>query len=1847
MFILPLFLCFLPFFQFRTALYIQSNATISQDGHTPQNPLNDLSFAMDLLLNQSGGSIILLPSSLNYWINSTNFTQNLSISGFQDFPIELDLNGSLMIFEGIEMRFEWLLIKIMLSDPTIQSLITLSLGSTFVFYSSSLVDYSKNADYPIFIQGNKCFVNFTNILITRIKLHAKDPFIYVANSSFLFLDSCNFTNLTILWMDFIGISNSILKIKNSFIEKLVIDWFPSYFLGSTSSNFSFFNCTFSNLTETMLFDIKTNSPLRVFITFIQCYFNQIIGNYFMIVFYLNSIIANITFDEVYFNRNIVTYDGGCFIGVENGDFLNIKFSNIVFYNNFGIFLQTLYAHSLFFQNFYVRNHNVLDISFKKPYEPKYFSYIESTVYMNFEKFIINGSLSTKYVAGIKIHINNFIYARGTMDYVIASSIQVNFTDCAFIGTNSIDGYWLDKGSAMAFHSDLPINSNFLRVFIIDNTNDLGSTCLESYGQGMLKWSIIDSFFINNTANAGSPCLSIYVLSLLVENSTFLENSLIDVKGNVAEIEEGTKGGVIYGETDKIVIHGCNFYNNTAFAGGVFYFYVQWIKLTQLKVSDSRFWGNKAKLGGVFCITNLYFKIDFQMNNSKFEENTGFNGGCFYLAFNSPNSLITVSNNTFTKNNALKGGVSFLSLEGFSAFFINNLFISNLAWNFNTLHVLSYGGVSYLSEEAPTLLININNKYRNNTSYNSGGVHSVNRGFLNETLGDFMNSFAYNQAGSIFLRNSAFCVIFFSSFVNESTNIWGGSFVISENSDLLVSNSSFQYCSAKQGGVFFIENHDNVTILGSLFLTNQAYEGGVALIYSSSKDIEFNNCSFFNHPNQKYLIMASSSLGNLWMQSIFYVANLCSMLSLVNSKLIFEDSKVKINQCSKPTDGCIVYAEESNIELNRVIIEETEINSDGTLFHISNCGNSVFYMVSIKNLTGNCKSCCLQADKSNLGFENCSFYITGYGCLFISNTAGSIKYTTFDNFYNDLIIDNGNFINLENSYNFTINFGYFLNNNRQSLINGAAIKSSNSQDGSLLIVNNSIFSNNSANSMGGGIYLENQNFIIMSCLFFNNSADFGGALYFIGKFGGINIVSGNTFAFNFGNLQGGAINFYYDLIELINNNVYKENSAFYGPDIAAFPIFFRLKIYNNSGKNSIGQIFFNESFLIFDSFTRNFTELVIEDFPTGQISQLLLVFELLDFFNQTIKSKSYGLGHIEAVEAKYLNKTMESYSKAEKVNLETQKYDFANKKLSLSGNLDSFNRNGSFYFTDLTIYGTPSSYFNLFISNDLLLDFYPQNSPNFVKINSTIGLLVPVHLKLCSPGELYMNDVNFCFECPFGKYSLNPTDSACLDCPSHATCYGGAMVSIDQGFWRTLDPNAVDIKYCFPQPDACLGGIDNLCENGYEGPLCSVCKKVSIGESFTRIGNYCIPCMSTILNACFILGLLSFYGLVLLIMIKMNLKINPSNFITNSEDRKKEIEKSLIYKILVDHIQFLGINQNLGFTFPNYLSFLNSFISAGVYFADQLFSFDCFIKFSNQQFQLRHSLIFIRSACVALLPVFSILIIILVWGIYCFWLFYFKKTKPNMAKTISHIIASIIVALFFVQPTILNSMSRLFGCVVLGNESYVLSDMSLKCWDSEHQSMIYIFAIPSLIIWNAGVPLFCLAKINKNRKTLKNEDIVLKYGFLYNGFDEHTYYWGFLKYYLKAFIILLQMTQIETGVKILTAVMIWILILIFNCLYSVYVHKILNYLEFSSNFVNFITLFLSLYGVLGVGGNGKSIVFIMIISFNCFFFVFWVLCFIKSTKKMIELSIRRFFSSIDTFRKKARFAKINVLGSTRN
>ena len=106
------------------------------------------------------------------------------------------------------------------------------------------------------------------------------------------------------------------------------------------------------------------------------------------------------------------------------------------------------------------------------------------------------------------------------------------------------------------------------------------------------------------------------------------------------------------------------------------------------------------------------------------------------------------------------------------------------------------------------------------------------------------------------------------------------------------------------------------------------------------------------------------------------------------------------------------------------------------------------------------------------------------------------------------------------------------------------------------------------------------------------------------------------------------------------------------------------------------------------------------------------------------------------------------------------------------------------------------------------------------------------------------------------------------------------------------------------------------------------------------------------------------------------------------------------------------------------------------------------------------------------------------------------------------------------------MSRLFSCTFFGNQNYATEDMNMKCFDRQHFFMIVVFAIPCLLIWNLILPSFCLWKISVKTKDLK--DTMLKFGFMYNGFDSKSYYWGFVKYFQKVIIILIRMSNMQNG-----------------------------------------------------------------------------------------------------------------------
>ena len=1770
------------------------------------------------MLLSTGGTLYLLPTNVNYILTSYRYANNpLTIKSYANFTAILVLSADFnmqvkgnVVFQNLKLTRK--------STNSIGNLFSMDGGSSLMFDTVEISNITQDSSWSRFAQGGPCNVTFNNSNIINNDLSLLTSFIEIWTSSILTINNSFFSNITLRQQTFfmlwdpptqVYFENSILS-NMDLLRDDTAGNLASFIL--TNAQHQYYNVSITNFTlnkGALIRFLANNNLLKNVFNASYCVFSSLTTYYTGMVIDLIQIYMELHLTEVYFYNNTNYCDYGSIIYLYDADNTTVDLSNIIVKYNYALLIYSVYTKYINFTNISVISHNMRSPT-DKASSPYSVCYIESTADLNFMNLTIDGAWSNQDVGGLKIHINSDLLYRTDIDVATRLNngviIYVNFTNCYFGNISSIDENWMDTGSGMAFHSNLPLKVFFINTTFWGNVDDKGATCMEVYGQNLLDLRFINGIFVENSALTGSPCLALYILSVGFQNCFFEYNSLIPRVINVNDFIEGTTGGVIYSETNVTQLFDCYFVDNAAYGGGVFYFYDVNIPMINITLINCTFMNNQAKLGGVLSLTNVYHSIYVNITNSTFINNQALNGGCFFLDYSSDNSLIMMKNNSFLNNNALKGGMAYISTEGFNVFFENNQFNSNMAWNFGYLNVLSYGGVYYISEEASASITNSLNNYNNNTSFNSGGVYSINRGVINETKSNFSYNNGWNEAGSIAIGNSATCFLTSNDFSNESTNIWGGSISLSENAYLFINNSNFQGCFAKQGGVLFIENHYNVTIIMCNFSNNTAYEGGVLLLYTSSQDLTIKNCSFYNNPAQKYLIMVTSSLGILRMANLIVKYNQCNFVGIINSNLNLSSSEFQQSNCSLSVIGCIVYAEESFVLTRNIKIEEIQPEIDGTLFYFLNCLNVSLEAVTIQKIYGLSKGGCTQAVSSNVNITSSGFFSVGYGCLYFSNSYINLTNDTFDNIDNVLdqsyalsdFSEYGSFLYLDNCYNaFVISCSF--SNNQARTVNGGGIKALDSQIDSFFIINQSIFSNNEVNSMGGALYFENQAFIIISSIFFNNTAESGGALYFTqSSFNTSNTKSlfFNNFTSNEASLQGGAIYFYDNYFDMLENNFYYDNIALYGNDLASYPQYLRFKMYNNTLNNSTSSTFsltdLNESLLLWDSFKQSIDNVTIADFPTGQPFTLILVFELLDFFDQTINIMNSGLGHIQTLNANYLDKTLDLYIQAEIDNNSTKTYDFDNQKITLSGTIDSSNKNGCFYFTDLTIYATPTSTLNFFISNDLLLDSSMQHPENFVKINNTLGLLVPVQLRACVPGELYIKDINYCSACPAGKYSLNPKDVVCLDCPANAECPGGSVVNVNSEYWRAPDEDSVSIYYCLDNPEACLGGTKNECQQEYQGPLCSVCKLNDNGVSYTKIGKYCVTCLDTSLNSVFLVGMLSAYGLVLFVMIKMNQKVNPETFITNQDDRYKSPNNSLLYKILIDHIQFLGINENIGFDVPNYFQLMNSVQSGSVYFVQQLFSFDCFIKYTSNDFNLQDSLILIRSACVALLPLFSIIMIIIFWSLY-----YILKKKKKKKDILTQVVASIVITLFLLQPTILNSMSRLFACMALGKENYVTADMNMLCWGSDHIFMILVFSLPCLLIWNMGFPCFCLMKILQKRKNLKDEDTVLKYGFLYNGFDQQCFYWGFVKYFQKVIIILLRMSNFDNGVKMLTILLIWIFDLIWNRFHLAYVHQMLNNLEFCSSFVNMLTLFLSQYLIIGVSNEGESAIFILILILN--------------------------------------------------
>jgi len=221
------------------------------------------------------------------------------------------------------------------------------------------------------------------------------------------------------------------------------------------------------------------------------------------------------------------------------------------------------------------------------------------------------------------------------------------------------------------------------------------------------------------------------------------------------------------------------------------------------------------------------------------------------------------------------------------------------------------------------------------------------------------------------------------------------------------------------------------------------------------------------------------------------------------------------------------------------------------------------------------------------------------------------------------------------------------------------------------------------------------------------------------------------------------------------------------------------------------------------------------------------------------------------------------------------------------------------------------------------------------------------------------------------------------------------------------------------------------------------------------------------------------------------------------------------------------------------------------------------------------------------------------------------------------------------------MVDVFNCTSYGGVSRLSSDLQVKCYaDAKHSQVAYFVALPALFIWGLGIPATVFTLMRKNSDKLTTEQVKQQFGFLYNGYKRHNYYWEIVIMYRKIMCIFIAVFLRPMGVIVQALVLLIMLggFLQANNTSRPFRQRQLNDIENMSVATQIITIYCGIFFISAkphdenfVGNRdfylsetGK-ILLVMVIAFcNSFFILLWIMKFMEISREMIKRSSKRIY-----------------------
>ena len=574
-----------------------------------------------------------------------------------------------------------------------------------------------------------------------------------------------------------------------------------------------------------------------------------------------------------------------------------------------------------------------------------------------------------------------------------------------------------------------------------------------------------------------------------------------------------------------------------------------------------------------------------------------------------------------------------------------------------------------------------------------------------------------------------------------------------------------------------------------------------------------------------------------------------------------------------------------------------------------------------------------------------------------------------------------------------------------------------------------------------------------------------------------------------------------------------------------------------------------------------------ELPPGQPAGVTLSATLTDHYNQKVLTDSSSSANLEAVGA----------------------------SASVSGTSKATAVKGVVTFSDFTIYAEPQGNVSLKIVSNVIMDSPDSNS-------SSNSISLSVRMRNCLPGESTAS--HSCNLCGSRTYGFDPA-KPCQNCPSNAQCLGTTQMYPDSGYWRA--GLYVEKVWVCPRPSSCLGGdpFDNhsiswtgYCANGYTNNMCESC-----AWGYARSGrDQCGKCPGLDVNIVRII-------FVIIAMVAYNAY---QVWAALANATKPTAIHSIYLKILTNYLQLVFLVTEFRLNWPEPITGLFSAQENTGGVTEQLYSIDCFLSGNEDASKVYfQKMVFLTvlPACIAICIVF-------------FWAIVTAKTG-KLQYMRRELAASLVIAFFFIHPTLTKALFSMFSCTEINNGEYWLTiDLAIPCYDSEHYLYLFAVAIPAVVVWVFAVPLLCLLILIRNRRNLDELWLRLQYGFLISGYARKWYYWEFVITFRKIAVICCSVFFTNSrAVQALTVQVILCAFLLLQLITGPYTLPELNSTEFQAILVANVTIYCGLYYLTDTLSTGSSwFFFVVIVVVNAAFLIYWVFGFLGFIVDKLALAV---------------------------